>query len=96
VSGPFGTGGSERELLAHDLCRCLEKVLKQKRYDRHDSEYRHALRAAAEVAEAGGVPWEELQDLHVRTGGCGGTVQDDSLWRRVAPPEMLVREVMES
>ena len=98
LKGRFGSGGSEREKYAHDLSRCLNRVLdlQEKKYDRKDPGYRLALKRAFRLAERRGITQEELRDLHARTGGVLGTIQDDSLWRRIAPPEMLVKEVMES
>jgi len=95
---PFGTGESEEELLAHDLCRCLSRVLflQERKYDRKDPGYRRALKRAVRIAMGQGIEPADLRDLHVKTAGILGTVQDDSLWSRIAPPEMLVKEVMES
>lgn len=103
MKGPvFGHGDTEEELLAHDICRCLEKILylQERKYDRKDPEYRRALKKAMRIAKREGFSPHQLKglhELHVATGGItSGKVQDDELWRRLAPPALLVREVMES
>lgn len=88
----------EYDPLIVEICRCLEYVRQLTgRFDRRpdNAHYWHVREACAGLCVQGGLSVAHMVDLHDKTSGVR-IPSEPGIWLQVAPPELIVEEVLSS